>query len=67
MSFLRPMAGNTLWNKKRRSDIRDQLGIFNIDEKLTQYKINWRGHIQILDDNRLPKKCLITNLKGEEI
>ena len=32
-----------------------QLGIFNINDKLTQYKINWREHIQRMDDNRLPK------------
>ena len=41
MRFLRPMAGYTLWDKKRSSDIREQLGIFNINDKLTQYKINW--------------------------
>ena len=28
--FLRPMAGYTLWDKKRSSDIREQLSIFNI-------------------------------------
>ena len=56
MSFLRPMAGNTLWNKKGSSDIREQLNIFNINDKLTQYKINLREHIQRIDDNRLPKK-----------
>ena len=31
--FLRPTAGYTLWDKKRSSDIREQLGIFNINEK----------------------------------
>ena len=56
MRFLRPMAGYTLWCKKRNSDIREQLGIFNINDKITQYKINWREHIQRMDDNRLPKK-----------
>ena len=50
------MAGYTLWDKKRSSDIREQLGIFNINDKLTQYKINWREHIQRMDGNRLPKK-----------
>jgi hypothetical protein len=40
------MAGYTLWGKKISSDIRKQLGIFNIEVKLTQYKINWREHIQ---------------------
>ena len=35
MRFLRPMAGYTLLDKKRSSDIREQLGIFNINDKLT--------------------------------
>ena len=40
MRFLKSMAGYTLWDKKRSSDIREQLGIFNINDKLTQFKIN---------------------------
>ena len=48
--FLRPMAGYTLWDKKRSSDIREKLGIFNINDKLTQYKINCREHTQRIDD-----------------
>ena len=62
--FLRPTAGYTLLDKKERSsDIREQLGIFYINDKLTQYKINWREHIQRMDDNRLPKNIL--NYKPE--
>ena len=54
MKFLRPMAGYTLRDRKRRSsDIREQLSILNINDKLTQYKINWREHIQNMDGNRL--------------
>jgi hypothetical protein len=56
MRFLRLMAGYTLWNTKRSTDIREQLGIFNINDKLTQYKINLREHIQRMDDSRLQKK-----------
>ena len=67
MRFLRPMAGYTLLDKQNWStDIREQLAFFNINDKLMQYKINWREHMQRTDDNRLPKKK-ITNLKGEEI
>ena len=55
MRILRPMAGYIILDKKS-SDIREQLGIFNINDKLTQYKINWREHIQRIDDNRLPIK-----------
>ena len=55
MRFSRSTTGYALWDKKR-SDIREQLGIFNINDKLTQYKVNWREHIQRMDDNRLQKK-----------
>ena len=37
--------------------------IFNINEKLTQYKLNWRKHIQRMDGNRLLKKLF--NYKPE--
>ena len=47
------MAGYALLDKRRSSDIREQLGIFNNKDKLTQYKINWREHIQRMDNNRL--------------
>ena len=57
------MAGCKLLDKKRSSDIREQLGIFNTNNKLTQYKTNWREHIQRMDDNRLPK--IIFNYKPE--
>jgi hypothetical protein len=37
MRFLRPVAGYTLWDKKKRSsNIRKLFGIFNINDKLTQ-------------------------------
>ena len=39
------------------------LEFFNINDKLTQYKINWRKYIQRMDNNRLPKNIL--NYKPE--
>ena len=56
MRYLIPTAGYKFLDKKRNSDIRGQLGIFNINDKLTQYKINWREHIQRMYGNRLPKR-----------
>ena len=54
MRFLRPMARYTLLDKKKRSsDIREELSIFNINNKLMQYKINGKEHIQRMDDSRL--------------
>ena len=62
MRFLRPMTGYTHWDKKISSDIREQLGIFNINDKLTEYKINWRENIQRMMTD-YPKKIL--NYKPE--
>ena len=36
--------------KKRSTNIWEQLGIFNINDKLAQYKINWREHVQRMDN-----------------
>ena len=33
----------SILDKKISSEIREQLGIFNINKKLMQYKINWRN------------------------
>ena len=43
-------------NNNNNNNNNHHLGIFNINDKLTQYKVNWRGHIQRMDDNRLHKK-----------
>ena len=39
------------------------LNSFSLSLKLTQNKLNWRKHIQRIDDNKLPKTIL--NYKPE--
>ena len=63
MRFLRPKAGYTLLDKKRSSDIREQFGIFNINYKLTQYKLEGISVYQRMVDKRLPNSIL--NYKPE--
>ena len=53
MRFLRPM---TLVQKKKYQHKRTIDRFKNINDKLTQYKINWSEHIQRVSENRLPKK-----------
>ena len=68
--FLRPTQDVWYTFGQKSSDIREQLGIFNINDKLTQYKINLRQHIQRIDDNRLIKKngvCLRPHGRSENI
>ena len=43
--------------QKISSDIREQMGIYNINDKLTQYKMHWRERIQRMDETTdYPKK-----------
>ena len=44
MRFLRSYRIYTFGQKKRSCNIREQLGIFNNNDKLIKYKINWREH-----------------------
>ena len=43
-------------DKQRSSDIRKQLGSFNINDKLTQYKINWKTIYKEYMKTDYPKK-----------
>ena len=65
MRFLKPIAGCTFWDKKRSSDIREQLGIFNINDKLTQYKIYWRNMYKEWMTTDQPKKISQTRWEGD--
>jgi hypothetical protein len=56
MSLKDQWQNKRFWTKKRSSVIRKQLSIFNINDKLTQYKINWRENTQRMDDKKNPKK-----------
>lgn len=46
MRFLRSIAGYTLLDKKRNEDIRLELNIFNLIEKLTEYRNKWKQHVE---------------------
>ncbi|KAJ4446557.1 hypothetical protein ANN_13254 [Periplaneta americana] len=60
MKFLRGVAGYTLWDRKR-NDIRKELKIFKLTEKISQYRNDWIEHLEWMEDDRIPK--LILNYK----
>lgn len=55
MRFLRSIAGYTLLDKKRNEDIRLELNIFNLIEKLTEYRNKWKQHVERMTQDRIPK------------
>jgi hypothetical protein len=56
--FLSPVAGYTLLDQKRSTDIRSELKIFNLTGRIEKQKENWPQHILRMTTDRLPKVLL---------
>lgn len=64
MRFLRSVAGYTLLDKKRSDDIRRELNIFKLIDRIKQYRNDWKQHIQRMTGDRIPKLMMNYNPKG---
>ena len=56
MRFLRHVAGYTLHDHRRNTDIRQELNIISILDTIAQYRLNWWEHLCQMDDCRIPKQ-----------
>jgi hypothetical protein len=56
MSMLRWICGHTRRDRVRNDDIRERLGVAQVEEKLVQYRLRWFGHMQ-----RRPAEAPIRN------
>jgi hypothetical protein len=56
--FLRRTAGYTHWDHNRNEDILTELQISQITEFIYQYRKNWRGHVDRMSSDRIPKMIL---------
>lgn len=54
MKFLRRVKGCTKMDQIRNEDIREELNIYSIHEKLEEYKDNWRTHLHRMNNERIP-------------
>lgn len=54
MRFLRGVKGCTKRDHLRNEDIRGELGIYNINEKIEEYRENWRSHLNRMGNGRMP-------------
>lgn len=64
MRFLRSVAGCTLLDKRKSEDIRNELNIFKLMDKIEQYRNNWKEHVQSMKPGRIPKIILDYNPEG---
>jgi hypothetical protein len=64
MKVLRSVAGYTLLDQKRSTDIRSELKIFNLTERIENKKENCHEHILRMTTDRLPKVLLNYKPRG---
>ena len=71
MRVLRMISGVSKWDQwhERISNdtIRNRLGVTDIDEAARQSRLRWWGHVQRMEDDRLPKQimnCLVGGKRG---
>jgi hypothetical protein len=64
MRFLRPLSGFTRLDHQRNADIGEKLQVLNIVEEIQKYQHNWKGHLQRMGRNRLPKLALRSQSRG---
>ena len=65
MKFLRSVAGYTLFDKKHNEDIRTELQIFNVKDRINDTRTNWLEHIERMPKNRLPQILLEYQPRGK--
>jgi hypothetical protein len=58
MKFLRSVVRYTVLDQKRSTDIRSELKIFNLTERIEKQKENWHEHILRITTDKLPKVLL---------
>ena len=58
MKFLRSVKGCTKRDLITNQSIREELGIFNMNERLKDLKQNWKEHVERMPDTRLTKQLI---------
>lgn len=62
IKFLRKGKGCTRQDTIRNDDIRTELNIFNINERIKEYKYKGKEHLERINQKRIPAKTIINVL-----
>ncbi|KAJ4441949.1 hypothetical protein ANN_11813, partial [Periplaneta americana] len=65
MRFLRSVAGYRRTDRQYNETIRDELNIFNLNNKIKEYQEKYYEHVQRMPEYRIPKKILEYKPKGK--
>lgn len=65
MKFLRSMIGKTRKDRMRNEDVRNEVGIGKLTERIEKSKLRWFGHVKRMEENRIPRQMLEAKLEGK--
>jgi hypothetical protein len=64
MIFLRSVKGCTRMYHISNEEIRTELEMYAIQDKITEYRIRWSAHLRRMDNSRLSKQALLYKQRG---
>ena len=64
MKYLRRVAGKTRRDRVRNNIIREEVGQTAIQEHIKKKELRWFGHLNRLDENRIPRKVFEARTEG---
>lgn len=64
MRFLRSIKGKTRWDRVRNVDIREELGVESMRERVGKMGLRWYGHVKRMSEERLPRKMEALKIAG---
>jgi predicted nucleic acid-binding Zn-ribbon protein len=62
--FLRSVKGRTRLDKIRNEDIRKELRVFSINDRIRRYRQDSLEHVERMEEGRVPKQALWYRTKG---
>jgi hypothetical protein len=65
MKYLRTLKGCTRLDQMINEDIRNELGISPLGEKITEYRNKWKVHLQRMKHTRIPLQAYINHPENE--
>jgi hypothetical protein len=63
MKHLRTVKGCTRLDQIRIEDIRSELGISPLSEKIIEYRNTWKAHLQRMEHTRIPRQAYISTIR----
>ena len=63
---LRIITGIFLWQKVKNTELRRMTSIERVEDLIKQRRLRWLGHLQRMENNRIPKKLLSARMRGNK-